>query len=136
MLVVLVNIHVKPEFIEQFKVASQDNARNSVKEAGIARFDIVQQTDDPTRFVLVEVYRSENAPADHRGTEHYQKWRAAVETMMAEPRTRAEYRNVFPARLWLVTRCTLNFQRPQRSSLVVAHSRKQVVYFRSLGNML
>ena len=96
MLIVMVHVHIKPEFIEPFRLASLENARESVKEAGIARFDVVQQIDDNTRFVLVEVYRSSDAPAKHRETKHYQAWREAVEPMMAEPRSRAQYQNVFP----------------------------------------
>lgn len=96
MFIVHVFVHVKPEFIEAFKVASIDNAANSVKEPGIARFDVVQQVDDPARFVLVEVYRSEDAPASHKETAHYKKWRDAVESMMAETRYSIKFSNVFP----------------------------------------
>jgi len=96
MLIVHVHVHVKPESIENFIEATTENARNSVKEAGIARFDVIQRTDDLTRFVLVEVYRNAGAPAAHKDTDHYQKWRAAVEGMMAEPRTSMKYLNVFP----------------------------------------
>jgi len=95
-LIVHVHVHVKPEFVEQFKEATIENARGSAKESGIARFDVVQQQDDPTRFVLVEVYRTSGAPALHRETAHYQAWRDRVEGMMAEPRARATYANVFP----------------------------------------
>jgi quinol monooxygenase YgiN len=94
--VVHVHVHVKPEFVEAFRQATIENASNSVKEPGIARFDVVQQRDDPSRFVLVEVYRSADAPARHRETAHYLKWRDTVADMMAEPRSRAEYQNVFP----------------------------------------
>jgi (4S)-4-hydroxy-5-phosphonooxypentane-2,3-dione isomerase len=96
MLIVLVYAHVKPEAVELFKLASLENAQNSVKEPGVARFDVIQQEDDPTRFVLFEAYRSAEAPASHRETSHYKKWRASVETMMAEPRTKAQYTNIFP----------------------------------------
>jgi len=95
-LIVHVHVHVKPEFVEQFKEATIENASGSAKESGIARFDVVQQQDDPTRFVLVEVYRTSGAPALHRETAHYQAWRDRVEGMMAEPRARATYANVFP----------------------------------------
>ncbi len=97
MLIVHVHVHVKPESVEAFKQASIENARNSVQEPGIARFDVIQQTDDPTRFVLVEVYRTAEAPAAHKDTAHYAAWRDAVAGMMAEPRTSAKYSNVFPA---------------------------------------
>jgi (4S)-4-hydroxy-5-phosphonooxypentane-2,3-dione isomerase len=96
MLIVHIQIHVKPQVVGAFLEASKENARNSVQEPGIARFDIVQNTADPTRFVFVEVYRTEEATAAHRSTAHYAKWRDAVADMMAEPRTRVEFRNVFP----------------------------------------
>jgi (4S)-4-hydroxy-5-phosphonooxypentane-2,3-dione isomerase len=96
MLVVHVYVHVKPEAVEAFREASIENARNSVKEPGIARFDVIQNAADPTRFVLVEVYRRADARAEHRKTAHYAKWRDAVENMMAEPRSAVEYQNVFP----------------------------------------
>ncbi|HUI06269.1 MAG TPA: putative quinol monooxygenase [Verrucomicrobiae bacterium] len=95
MLIVHVHVHVKPECVEAFRVATVENARQSVKEPGIARFDAVQQQDDPTRFVLVEVYRTADAPAQHKGTAHYAKWRDTVAPMMAEPRTSVKYGNVF-----------------------------------------
>ena len=97
MLVVHVYVHVKPDQVEAFKAASLDNARNSVRESGIARFDVIQQQDDPTRFVLVEVYRTPQDPAKHKETAHYARWRDAVESMMAEPRTSVKYANVFPS---------------------------------------
>jgi (4S)-4-hydroxy-5-phosphonooxypentane-2,3-dione isomerase len=96
MVIVHVQVHVKPEFVEAFRQASIENGRNSVKERGIARFDVIQNLEDPTRFVLVEVYRSADAPAAHRATAHYTAWRDAVEDMMAEPRVRAQFQNVFP----------------------------------------
>ena len=96
MLVVHVHVHVKPEFVESFKQASLENARQSVKEPGIARFDVVQQQDDPTRFVLVEAYRAPDAPASHKDTPHYQTWRDAVAPMMAEPRSSVKFSNLFP----------------------------------------
>ena len=97
MQIVLVHIHVKPEFVEAFKQATIENASNSVKEAGIARFDVIQQTDDPTKFILVEVYKTENAPAAHKETVHYARWRDTVAEMMAEPRQGIKYTNIFPA---------------------------------------
>ncbi|HEX9115942.1 MAG TPA: antibiotic biosynthesis monooxygenase [Anaerolineae bacterium] len=96
MLVVLVYVHVKPESVDAFRAAALDNAGNSVKEPGIARFDVIQQTDDPTRFVLVEVYRTQAANAAHKETAHYARWRDAVADMMAEPRTSVKYENAFP----------------------------------------
>ena len=96
MLVVHVHIRVKPEFVDAFRMATLANARASLLEPGIARFDFVQQTDDPTRFVLVEAYRNAEAPAAHKGTIHYSKWRDAVESMMAEPRSSQKYDNLHP----------------------------------------
>jgi (4S)-4-hydroxy-5-phosphonooxypentane-2,3-dione isomerase len=96
MLIVHVHVRVKPESVEAFRAATVENASNSVKEPGIARFDVVQQRDDPTRFVLVEVYRDENAPAVHKETAHYAKWRDTVVSMMAEPRTSVKFSAVFP----------------------------------------
>lgn len=94
--IVFVHVHVKPEFVEAFKQASLENASSSVKEEGIARFDVVQQADDPTRFVLVEVYKTAEAPAAHKETAHYLKWRDTVAEMMAEPRQGIKYSNIFP----------------------------------------
>ena len=96
MLIVHVFVHVKPDQVEAFKAATVANARASVQEPGVARFDFVQQNDDPTRFVLVEAYRSEEAPAAHKLTAHYQTWRDTVEAMMAEPRSSVKFTNLFP----------------------------------------
>lgn len=96
MLIVHVYVHVKPEFVQAFKQATVENARNSVQEPGIARFDVIQQADDPTRFVLVECYRTADAPAQHKATTHYAAWRDAVADMLAEPRTSVKFSNVFP----------------------------------------
>jgi (4S)-4-hydroxy-5-phosphonooxypentane-2,3-dione isomerase len=96
MLIVHVHIRVKPESVEAFRQATIANARQSVKEPGIARFDLLQRPDDANSFVLVEVYRTAEAPARHRETAHYETWRDTVAEMMAEPRTRTEYANVFP----------------------------------------
>jgi quinol monooxygenase YgiN len=96
MFIVHVFVHVKPQNVEDFKAASMQNARESVKEPGVARFDVIQQKDEPTRFVLVEVYRTSDDPARHKETAHYQKWRDAVADMMAEPRTAVKYTNIFP----------------------------------------
>jgi quinol monooxygenase YgiN len=96
MLVVHVHVQVKPEYVESFKQASLANARESVKEPGIARFDVVQQQDDQTRFVLVEAYRTAEAPAAHKETKHYQAWRDTVSHMMAEPRSSVKFNSLFP----------------------------------------
>jgi quinol monooxygenase YgiN len=94
--IVHVFVHVKPQFIEPFQRATVENAANSVREPGIARFDVLQRADDPARFTLVEVYRDADAPARHRETAHYQAWAAQVAEMMAEPRTRTVYANIYP----------------------------------------
>jgi autoinducer 2-degrading protein len=96
MLIVHVHVHVKPDQVEAFRAASLENARNSVQEPGVARFDVIQQQDDPTRFVLVEVYRTPEDPARHKETAHYRNWRDTVAEMMAEPRSSVKYSNVFP----------------------------------------
>jgi (4S)-4-hydroxy-5-phosphonooxypentane-2,3-dione isomerase len=96
MYIVHVFVHVKGEYAEAFKDASVENARNSIEEPGLARFDVIQQADDPTRFVLVEVYREPAAAARHKETAHYQTWRDAVAPMMAEPRVGIKYDNIFP----------------------------------------
>lgn len=96
MFIVHVHVHVKPEYIEAFKKATVENARNSIKEPGVARFDVVQQNDAPERFVLVEVYRNDAAPALHKEAAHYKQWRDTVEPMMACPRKGIKFSNVFP----------------------------------------
>ena len=94
--IVHVDIHVRPEAVEAFRTATLENARHSVHEPGIARFDVLQAQDDPTRFRLVEVFRDAEAPARHRETAHYQAWAQAVEPLQAEPRSRNLYHNIFP----------------------------------------
>lgn len=96
MFIVHVFVHVKPEHLEAFKEVSLENARNSLKEPGVARFDVCQQQDDPARFVLVEAYRTPEDPARHKETTHYQKWRDRVTDMMVEPRYSIKYDNLFP----------------------------------------
>ncbi len=96
MLIVHVHVHVKPESVEQFRQATIENARASVQEPGIARFDVVEQQDDATRFLLIEVYCTPEASAAHKETAHYAKWRDAVAPMMAEPRQSVKYNAIFP----------------------------------------
>jgi quinol monooxygenase YgiN len=96
MFVVYVFIHVKQKEIETFKDASIRNAQNSIKEPGVARFDVIQQQDDPSRFVLVEIYYTPEDPVRHKETSHYQQWRDTVETMMVEPRYSIKYNNIYP----------------------------------------
>ena len=97
MQIVLVHVNVKSQFIEAFKQASIENASHSVREAGMARFDVIQQTEDPRKFILVEVYKTAEAPAAHKETAHYARWRDTVAEMMAEPRQGIKYTNVFPS---------------------------------------
>jgi autoinducer 2-degrading protein len=96
MIIVHVHVHVKPEQVAAFRSATIENARQSVHEAGVARFDVLQQAEDPCRFILVEVYRTPEAPAQHKQTAHYAKWCDMVAPMMAEPRGGISYANVFP----------------------------------------
>jgi quinol monooxygenase YgiN len=94
--IVHVHIKVKPEAIDAFRMATLENAQNSAGEPGIARFDFLQNAEDAARFTLVEVYRSTEAVAIHKQTSHYAKWNETVAGMMAEPRTREVFRNLFP----------------------------------------
>ncbi|HZL19668.1 MAG TPA: putative quinol monooxygenase [Polyangia bacterium] len=96
LVIVHVYVHVKPDAVEAFRTATRDNARNSAKEPGVARFDVVQSVEDPTRFVFIEVYRSPEAQAAHKQTAHYGRWRDTVAELMAEPRASTRYVNVFP----------------------------------------
>ena len=96
LLIVHVHVQVKPECVEAFKAATIENSRQSLREPGIARFDVVQQVDDPCRFVLVEAYRTPEAPAQHKETAHYAAWRDTVAPMMAVPRTSVKFANVAP----------------------------------------
>jgi len=105
MLIVHVFVHVTPESVDAFRAATIENARNSVKEPGVVRFDVIQQDDDPTQFVLVEIYRTDDDPARHKETAHYAVWRDTVASMMAEPRRSVKYREVFPElQLWEMPR--------------------------------
>lgn len=96
MLIVHVHVHVKPECVDEFIEATVENASNSLQEHGIARFDVQQQQDDPTRFVLTEVYYTDDDPAKHKETAHYKAWKETVEPMMAEPRKSVKFDNIFP----------------------------------------
>ena len=99
MLVVIVEVQVKLEAVEAFRKATLENARLSLTEPGVARFDVLEQQGEPNRFVLVEVYRDDAAPAAHKQTAHYAAWRDAVAPLMAEPRSSTKYRAVFPETL-------------------------------------
>jgi (4S)-4-hydroxy-5-phosphonooxypentane-2,3-dione isomerase len=94
--IVFVHVHVKPDRIDDFRAATAANAAASVQEPGVARFDAVQEVEDPTRFVLVEAYRDAGGAAAHKETAHYHRWRDTVADMMAEPRTSRRYVNVAP----------------------------------------
>jgi quinol monooxygenase YgiN len=96
MLIIHVYIQVKPDQVDAFKAASIENSRFSLQEPGIAHFDVLQQQDDPTRFVLVEIYRSLEAPAAHKQTAHYRVWAEAVAEMMAVPRSSVKFARVYP----------------------------------------
>lgn len=96
LLVVIVSCHVKAEFVAAFRDATLVNARASIGEPGIARFDVLEDREDPTRFTLIEVYRSADAPAAHKATAHYLAWRDAVAEMMADLRSSRKYVNAFP----------------------------------------
>jgi autoinducer 2-degrading protein len=106
MLIVHVFVQVKPDSVDAFIAASLENARNSVQEAGVVRFDVVQQDDDPTRFLLIELYRTAQDPVRHKETSHYAAWRTAVEPMMAEPRSSVKYHALFPSE-------TADWERPR-----------------------
>lgn len=96
MLVVHVHVHVKAEAITEFIAATRENAEASLREPGVARFDLVQRADDPTRFVLIEVYKDAEAPARHKETPHYATWRDAVAPWMASPRSSVKYESLYP----------------------------------------
>ena len=96
MLIINVHVWVKRDMVEKFIEATKKNAAASINEPGIARFDVIQQKDDPTRFILVEVYRDDGAPAKHKETGHYRIWRDSVEPMMAAPREGIKHTNIFP----------------------------------------
>jgi autoinducer 2-degrading protein len=96
MLVIHVHVHVKPEHLQAFIAETRKNSDASLQEPGIARFDLVQQADDPSRFVLIEAYKTSDAPAAHKETAHYAAWRDAVAPMMASPRTSVKFQSLCP----------------------------------------
>jgi quinol monooxygenase YgiN len=96
LIVVHVYARVVADGVEAFRSATLANARASVREPGVVRFDVIQAEGDPTRYVLVEVYRDAAAVAAHKETEHYRTWRDAVAPLMAEPRSSTRYVNLFP----------------------------------------
>jgi autoinducer 2-degrading protein len=99
MLIVHVHVRVIADGVDAFREATLANARASVQEPGVARFDVIQQDDDPTRFELIEIYRTAEASAAHKATAHYATWRDAVAPLMAEPRSSTRYRAIFPERM-------------------------------------
>ena len=99
MIIVHVHVQVKPECVEAFRAATIENAKNSILEPGIARFDVIQEQNDASRFVLIEIYRDAAAMAAHKETAHYAVWRDAVAPMMAAPRTSVKYNGVIPDEL-------------------------------------
>ena len=94
--VTLVHVHVKPERVEEFVAATRANHDASVREPGNRRFDVLQSTEDPSRFVLYEAYASAEDAAAHKGTAHYAAWRDRVADMMAEPRKGVPYAGLLP----------------------------------------
>lgn len=94
--IVLVQVSVKPEHLDAFIAATKENAKNSILEAGVVRFDFIQQAEDPTKFVLVEVYKASDDQLAHRESNHYLTWKDAVTDMMAEPRVGVRYKNILP----------------------------------------
>ena len=96
MIIVHVFVHVKPDSVDAFTTATLENARNSIAEPGVVRFDVVQQDDDPTRFLLIEIYRTATDPGLHKETAHYATWRETVEPMMVEARRSVKYHSLFP----------------------------------------
>jgi len=96
LLAVHVSVQCKPGTENDFIQASVENAKNSVREPGIARFDVLQNQEDATKFLLIEVYRSEAATLEHKETAHYKKWRDTVQDMMAQPRSALKYTSCFP----------------------------------------
>lgn len=95
--IVFVHVHVKPEMVAQFIEITSENVRNSIKEAGVVRFDFLQQAEDPTKFTLAEVYYTPEDQQKHRDTRHYQAWRDAAVDMMAGPRVGVKFKNLIPS---------------------------------------
>jgi autoinducer 2-degrading protein len=97
MIVTCVYVHVKPDTVDRFINATIVNHRETVKERGNIRFDFVQQADDLSRFMIYEVFESEEAISDHKKTTHYQIWRDTVADFMAEPRKGIRYNIIEPS---------------------------------------
>ncbi len=96
MIIVSVYVSVKQQMTEEFIRATKENAKNSINEPGIIRFDFIRQADSPSDFLLLEVYKNEDAISRHKQTAHYNKWKNTVEDMMSVPRKSIKYTNIFP----------------------------------------
>lgn len=96
MLIYMVHVNVRDGDIQAFIKATTENAKKSINEPGIIRFDICQQDEDPKRFLMIEVYKDKDAVDAHKATSHYLKWRDAVEPMMADKRLGVRYKEIFP----------------------------------------
>jgi autoinducer 2-degrading protein len=94
--IIQIHVSVKENLIQNFIDATIENAKSSILEPGILRFDIIQQIDEPANFVLYEIYRTEQDTAKHKNMEHYRVWRDKVQSMMSEPRRSVKYQNIFP----------------------------------------
>ena len=96
MIVRIINVYVKPDAVEAFRKATLTNRDGSIREPGVLRFDLLQDATDESKFVLYEVYRSDEATAAHKETDHYREWKSAVEPLMARGRERYDLRAVAP----------------------------------------
>uniref|UniRef100_A0A0G4GPB0 ABM domain-containing protein n=1 Tax=Chromera velia CCMP2878 TaxID=1169474 RepID=A0A0G4GPB0_9ALVE len=113
LLCVFVDVQVTPGGESLFIEASKANAANSIKEPGVSRFDLLQNVEDPSNFVLVEVYNSKEGPARHKETAHYKCWRETVESIMARPRQALKFQTVFPSRVhWHRTERVTHVEHP------------------------
>lgn len=96
MFIVHVHVNVRPDRVDDFIAATRINAANSVQEAGVLRFDVIQEENNPSQFILIEIYREQEASNSHKDTQHYKIWRNKVNDMMAEPRRSARYKSIYP----------------------------------------
>ena len=94
--VTLVHVQVQPEQLDAFIEATRSNHENAVLEPGNRRFDVLQDPQDPTRFILYEAYVDAAAAQAHKQTAHYLAWRETVAGMMAAPRQGVPYRCLWP----------------------------------------
>lgn len=96
MFIVQVYVKVREKYISSFILETKENASKSINEKGVIRFEVQQNLDDPKQFLLTEIYTDTDAPFEHKKTDHYRKWKEAVEHMMEEPRYSVKYTNIFP----------------------------------------